>query len=414
MSTIAEGKTLKVVLNIANKIIQAKGVCRNDIATYTAAMESFPNGLENLPINSFTSLPSTINYDAALENIFSATFDLLVRMVKAIFDTLVKSIDWIIEKIKELFGIKTKVKDISIKTENVKMLVDTVKLHLEKDMDKLLDDKAVNIIKQGLIEIKDQELASVIESWTSLDDLILINTARGDGVVKGISKSFGALLEFTNTSVASLTSISESMHAAQSLNSVKISDMWDISNSQTNFRAAPELESYATEISGDWRTDQDKTLIDLCTSVVKGHLFNLSIDKNRNVTMMEYDRGLNRVKTVIDELDSNISIASLVKMKDGLKKSRTSLLTGLKNLRNTNEQDLVEQYKIMILRIESLSNAVISLSESQKIIVSTIMNTVHSASSFNRQKITLCDDAIRLRGLSEDAKKELQAMRKAI
>ncbi len=97
---------MESMMNIVDSIRESGSISRTDAATLshmTASLEGFQDSFASLPINSFTEIPSKVNYTASMENIAS-------RVIKALVNALRAIIKFIRDKVKAawkwLFGKK--------------------------------------------------------------------------------------------------------------------------------------------------------------------------------------------------------------------------------------------------------------------------------------------------------------------
>lgn len=76
--------------------IQGSGhIARNDAAvllSMSASMESFNGVFENMPLASYTELPSKVNYAPSMENILSRIVETIVRKIRELIEWIKKSI----------------------------------------------------------------------------------------------------------------------------------------------------------------------------------------------------------------------------------------------------------------------------------------------------------------------------------
>lgn len=415
---MSEAVSIDILLKSYGRLQSTGAVCSNDIRTLSAAVEDIREFVKLNPPETFTHMPSRLNHDIACENILRSAFNLLIKMVKAIFNFIKNSLIYIGTRIRDLFLLKEKVAVVADTTEKLDALVKAVQRHLNIDYDAILDQKAVTIIKEGLAEISEKELAAINSNWNKLDEYLLLNVnvsgSSKDDLVVGLSETFKNVLEFVNLTVGRITTLSESMHSSRSFNTTTIDDMWGLSSRQLTLEPSPRLLTVINGYNPRWRDPNATTLIGAAVNVVDKFILDLSTEKVSGIEYSSYLIGISKIRDVVEKLEMNITIKDLAKIQDTLEQNGKTLVRGLENLQTTNEAELIAKYKTMVHRTEDLSKALTTMFNLQKSIVSSLMNTVHSASSFNKQKLSLCDDAIRLRGLSDAAKAEILALRKAL
>lgn len=91
---------MESILNIANEIQGVGAISRADAITLrqmTTSLEGFQDLFATMPMNSFTEMPSKVNFDASMEGIFGDIARKVVEIIKAI-------IKWIRDKAKQLFS----------------------------------------------------------------------------------------------------------------------------------------------------------------------------------------------------------------------------------------------------------------------------------------------------------------------
>ncbi|QTH80392.1 hypothetical protein PA10_00194 [Pseudomonas phage pPa_SNUABM_DT01] len=91
---------MESILNVANGILDAGAISRSDaqaLRQMTASLEGFQDTFTNMPMASFTELPSKVNYDASMESVLSTVGRKIVEIIKAI-------IKWVKEKAKAIVG----------------------------------------------------------------------------------------------------------------------------------------------------------------------------------------------------------------------------------------------------------------------------------------------------------------------
>ena len=85
---------MESVLNVARHIQESGSISRSDAATLqgmTASLEEFKDAFNNLPLNSYTEMPSKVNYEASMESV-------LGNIARKIIDAIKAMIKWIREK----------------------------------------------------------------------------------------------------------------------------------------------------------------------------------------------------------------------------------------------------------------------------------------------------------------------------
>jgi hypothetical protein len=91
---------MESILNIANEIQGAGAISRADAITLrqmTTSLEGFQDLFATMPMNSFTEMPSKVNFDASMEGIFGDIGRKIVEFVKAI-------VKWLRERAKAFIG----------------------------------------------------------------------------------------------------------------------------------------------------------------------------------------------------------------------------------------------------------------------------------------------------------------------
>ena len=101
---------LESLSRVVQGIINSGGISRNDahaLKTMTASMEGFEHVFDNTPMNSFTEIPSKVNFQPTMEGILSNIGRKIIEFVRAI-------VRWIREKassfVNWLRGVRTNVK----------------------------------------------------------------------------------------------------------------------------------------------------------------------------------------------------------------------------------------------------------------------------------------------------------------
>jgi hypothetical protein len=109
--------SLESINSIVNEIRASGGICRDDVILLNNVTESMEGMSINLPpLNSFTEVPSKVNFDVSMENIVS-------DMANKVIETIKKIIAWIKEKLSNLLGM---VKKSSIHNKQAEAVVETV------------------------------------------------------------------------------------------------------------------------------------------------------------------------------------------------------------------------------------------------------------------------------------------------
>ena len=414
---MSEAVYVDILLNTYNRITKTGTVCSHDIRTLSVAVEGIDDFLALHPPESFTHVPSNVNHSVACENILRAAFDLMVRIIKAIVLFIKNTLTAIGNKLRELFDKKEKAITVAEATEKVIALARTVEYHLNQDHDKIVDQRALMTIRDELSNISQKEQEAISNTWTALDDFLLLKSpidgVHGDDLVDGLTGTFTSVIAFIADTLSQIAKLSEDMHAVQSLNTITINDMWTLSNKQLTLEPAKGWTTLLNTLNPKWR-DPNSTVIGAAVNTIDKFIWDLKSEKVSNVDYAMYLRGLNNTRYVIEQLETKVTVRDIARVKDTLELSSKTLLRGLTNLQTTNEAELIERYKTMFKRTEELSKGLDTMFKLQQSIVSSVMNTVNIAASYNKQKITLCDSAIRLLGLTDGAKAEILALRKAL
>lgn len=92
---------MESVLSIARDIQASGAISRSDaqtLRTMTTSLEGLQESFETLPLNSYTEMPSKVNFDASMESVFGNIGRKILEVIKSI-------IKWIREKAKAFVGL---------------------------------------------------------------------------------------------------------------------------------------------------------------------------------------------------------------------------------------------------------------------------------------------------------------------
>jgi len=92
---------MESILNVVSDIQASGAISRSDAQTLrqmTASLESFEGTFDKLPINSFTEMPSKVNFEPAMESMLGNLGRKLIEIIKAI-------VKWIKDKAKAFVGL---------------------------------------------------------------------------------------------------------------------------------------------------------------------------------------------------------------------------------------------------------------------------------------------------------------------
>ncbi len=92
---------MESILSIAQDIQASGAISRSDAQTLlgmTTSLEGLQESFSTLPLNSFTEMPSKVNFDVSMENIFSSIGRKIIEIIKAI-------VKWIKDKAKAFMGL---------------------------------------------------------------------------------------------------------------------------------------------------------------------------------------------------------------------------------------------------------------------------------------------------------------------
>jgi len=188
--------TFESLMSLVDEIRQVGGISRSDAQTLmfmTSSMESHADCFDGLPMNSFTELPSRVNYDVSMENI-------VVRGAKAIADVIRKIIKWVREHVKaffswaaQLFSKNKKINAAAKKIAEEKKDISDKALQSSTEKSLLNDNKAIPtpFVKETVAEVKKEIEKSSEKSILDIDGPIktLEDLDKYMGVDRGTTKT---------------------------------------------------------------------------------------------------------------------------------------------------------------------------------------------------------------------------------
>lgn len=180
---------LESLMSIVDDIRASGAISRSDAATLssmTASLEGYQDTFNNLPLGSFTEVPSKVNFDVSMENI-------AVRTGKAIIEVIKKVIAWIRDKFKQLrrylrdkFGRSAKVEQVAVAMQ--KANVDTTAAEVvaivaaKKDVSDAPKPKTMSVA-----EAKETKARVIIKTMDDLDRFMLGDDS-GEKFMEGLDK----------------------------------------------------------------------------------------------------------------------------------------------------------------------------------------------------------------------------------
>jgi hypothetical protein len=111
---------MESLMEVVNQLRESGSISRADATTIglmTASMEGFENAFNNLPLVSYTEMPSKVNFDASMEGLVSTFFRKAIEIIKKLIDFIKKQIKTVIDKVRGRHADLAKVEAVSKQVE---------------------------------------------------------------------------------------------------------------------------------------------------------------------------------------------------------------------------------------------------------------------------------------------------------
>jgi hypothetical protein len=176
---------LESMMGVLGAIRDNESISRSDVTTINqliSSMEGMEDPFENIPLISFTELPSKVNYDVAMEGVLSNVARYVIEAIKkiilAIKTTIQKSVGFFrknvvtakkVEQVSKRVSSSYRSKDIDTKLK--KAVVDGDVIRLPDDTEVKLDELSVLIAEKNLISNMMSAVDNVVNALQSENSL---------------------------------------------------------------------------------------------------------------------------------------------------------------------------------------------------------------------------------------------------